>query len=58
MSTSVQYKVSYLLIFQPVTSMSFPVPTVTKQKVVLLQVDLCYCGNRLVLSFVFLKVDS
>lgn len=33
--------------------MSFPVSTVIKQKLVLFQVDVCYCGNRLVFSFDF-----
>lgn len=46
-------RVDELFIFSPVTSMSFPVLTVTKQKVVLVQIDLCYCDNRLVLSFIF-----
>lgn len=35
--------------------MSFSVPAVIKQKVVLFQIDLCCCGNRLVLNF-FLKL--
>lgn len=39
--------------------MSFPAPTFIKQKLLLLQIDLCYCGNRLVFSCIFfLNVDS
>lgn len=33
--------------------MSFSVPTVIKQKVEILQIDLCCCDNRLVLKFAF-----
>lgn len=38
--------------------MSFPVPTIIKKNLVLFQIDLHYCGNKLVFSFDFLKINS